>query len=192
MSEKRAEKTALVSARVIVIALIFGVIARVIVEAQLTIPIPGTGVVTDPREIFTTIGAGLAGPIGGVLIGILAGIREPGGIQLASLLAHISGAVWVGFAYKKLVYERLRMPVMLLGWSGLVLTYYFVVVIPGFVIGLNLFCRADYAGSFGETASLLQAYASLGRGVVPEALLTTMITTLVMVALPKKYRRPLW
>lgn len=192
MSEEKAKKTVPVSVRVIVVALIFGVIARAIVEARLTIPIPGTGVVTDPREIFTTVGAGLVGPIGGVLIGILAGIREPEGIQLASLLAHISGAVWIGFAYKKLVYERLRMPVMLLGWGGLVLVYYFAIAVPGFVIGLALFYKADYAGSFGETASLLQAYASLGRGVVPEALLTTVITTLVMVALPKKYRRPLW
>jgi hypothetical protein len=29
-------------------------------------------------------------------------------------------------------------------------------------------------------------------GAVPEALITTVITTIVMAALPEKYRRPLW
>jgi hypothetical protein len=174
------------------VALIFGLIARIVVEVQLTLPIPGTGVVTDPREIFTTIGSGLTGPVGAVLIGILAGIREPGGIQWASLLAHISGALWVGFAYKKLVYERLRMPLMLLGWAGLVLTYYFVVVIPGFVIGLAVFYGALDSAASGQPSSLLLSYAELAQGVIPEALLTTVITSLVLIALPKKYRRPLW
>ena len=79
-------------------AAVFGAAALAIVVAGLTIPIPGTGVVTDPREIFTTTGAALTGPFGGVIIGILAGIREPGGIVLASLLAHISGGLWMGLS----------------------------------------------------------------------------------------------
>ena len=149
-----------------------------------SLPIPGTGVVTDPREIFTTIGAGLTGPVGGLVIGILAGIREPGGIALASLLAHVSGGLWMGFGYKKLVHERLQMPINVLGWAVLVMAYYYVFVIPGFVIGLALF--------YGEEASLIQVYGELGKGALPEALLTTMVTTLVFIALPRRNRRPLW
>jgi hypothetical protein len=165
-------------------ALAFGIAALIIVLAGLTIPIPGSTVVTDPRELFTTIGAGLTGPIGGILIGVFAGIAEPGGIALASLLGHIAGGIWMGFAYKKLVYERLQMPVRLLGWVGLILVYYYIFVLPGFVIGLIAF--------YGETTPFVELYTNLGRGVIPEALLTTIITTLVMLALPEKYRRPQW
>lgn len=165
-------------------ALAFGIAALVIVLAGLTIPIPGSTVVTDPRELFTTIGAGLSGPVGGILIGLLAGIAEPGGIASASLLAHIAGGIWMGFAYKKLVYERLQMPTRLLGWVGLILIYYYVFVLPGFTIGLITF--------HGETTPFLELYTNLAGGVIPEALLTTLITSLVMLALPEKYRRPLW
>ena len=133
------ERIPLPSAKSLVVAALFGAAALGIVVAGLTIPIPGTGVVTDPREIFTTTGAALTGPVGGVVIGILAGIREPGGIALASLLAHISGGLWLGFAYRKLVHEPTQMPLSILAWAAIVLAYYYVLVIPGFVIGLNVF-----------------------------------------------------
>ena len=173
-------------------ATVFGAAALAIVKFGLTIPMPGTGVVTDPREIFTTLGAGLTGPIGGIVIGILAGIREPGGLVAASLLAHISGGVWMGLSYKKLVYAHLEMPVRLVGWIILVLTYYYVFVIPGFVIGHSLFYPEGFIESYGENTSMIRAYAILGRGALPEALLTTLITTLIMIALPRRHRRPLW
>ena len=94
----------------IIVAFVFGLVALVMVLAGFIIPIAGTGVVTDPREIFVSIGSALTGPIGAVIIGVLAGIAEPGGIPLASLLGHIAGALWMAFAYKKLVYERMQMP----------------------------------------------------------------------------------
>ena len=185
--------------KILAVAAAFGTAALAIVVAGLTIPIPGTGVVTDPREIFTTTGAGLTGPYGGLVIGVLAGIREPGGIVLASLLAHIAGGLWMGFSYKKLVYEHTRMPLSILGWAAIVLAYYYVIVIPGFVIGLDLFYSDVYTESFGEGASLIRAYGELGigygergTGVVPEALLTTLVTTLAFIALPRRHRRPLW
>ena len=90
----------------------------------------------------------------------------------------------MGFGYKKLVHERLQMPFSVLGWAVLVLVYYYLIVIPGFVIGLALFYR--------EEASWMQAYGEIGRGALPEALLTTVVTTLVFIALPRRNRRPLW
>ena len=180
------------SVKALLTAAVFGAAALAIVEAGLTIPIPGTGVVTDPREVFTTIGAGLTGPAGGVVIGILAGIREPGGLMFASLLAHISGGLWMGLAYKIIVYRYLEMPVRLVGWIFLVLTYYYVFAIPGFVIGQALFDSQGFAEAYGAGTSLFRAYVTLGRGVLPEALLTTLVTTLVFVALPRRNRRPLW
>ncbi len=186
------------SAKVVAIALAFGAVALVIVIAELFIPIPGTGVVTDPREIFTTLGAALTGPVGGLIIGILAGIGEAfigapaDRIPLASLLAHVVGGLWMGWAYKKLVFNRMQMPMLVLGWAALVVVYYFVFAIPGFVVGQSLFYPDQYVAFYGEGASLIEAYLTLSQGVVPEALITTLITSLVIVALPRRYRRPLW
>jgi hypothetical protein len=154
-----------------------------IVLAGLTIPIPGTGVVTDPREIFVTLGSALTGPLGAVIIGVFAGIAEPGGIPLASLLGHLAGALWIAFSYKKLVYERMEMPVRLVGWIVLVVIYYYVFVVSGFVIGLAVF--------YGE-ADPIGLYLALAKGVIVEVLITTAVTTLALIALPRKYHRPLW
>src|SRR5688500_8652429 len=130
----------------LLVASVFGLVALTIVLAGFVIPIPGTGVVTDPREIFVTIGAAHTGPLGAIIIGILAGILEPGGIPLASLLGHIAGALWMAFAYKKFVYERMEMPSRLIGWAILIIIYFYLFVLPGFVIGLTAF--------YGETNPL--------------------------------------
>jgi hypothetical protein len=167
----------------VIVAVVFGLVVLTIVLAGFTIPIPGTGVVTDPREIFVTIGSALTGPLGALIIGFFAGIAEPGGIPLASLLGHIAGALWMTFAYKKLVYERLRMPARLLGWIVLIMIYYYVFVVPGFVIGLVAF--------YGEP-DLVGLYLALAKGVLVEVLITTIVTTLALLALPQKYHRPLW
>src|SRR5688572_20394258 len=167
----------------IIVATIFGLAALAIVLAGFTIPIPGTEVVTDPREIFVSIGSALTGPLGAIIIGILAGVAEPGGIPLASLLGHIAGALWMAFAYRKFVYERMQMPSRLIGWAVLIIIYYYVFVVPGFVIGLAAF--------YGE-ADPIGLYTALARGVVPEMLITTVVTTLAMLALPQRYHRPLW
>lgn len=169
----------------------FGIAALAVVLARLTIPIPGTGVVSDPREIFTTTGASLTGPVGGLIIGILAGFREPD-IPVASLIAHLSGGLWMGLAYKKVVFQKTDMPVSLLGWVLLVLGYYYLFAIPGFVIGQAAFHQDIYTESYGEGTSLLRAYITLGEGALPEALLTTAVTSLVYLALPRRHRRPLW
>jgi len=188
---KGVVRSSMFSLKALLTALVFGVLALVVVLGGLHIPIPGTGVVTDPREIFTTIGSALSGPVGGVLIGIFAGIAEPGGIALASLLGHIAGCLFLGLAYKKLVYERLKTPLLYLGWAGLIFVYYFVVVVPGFVIGIATFYPGAYAESFGQI-NIFQAYLALAEGVVWEASLATIITTIAMIAMPKRNRKPLW
>ncbi len=177
--------------KLLVVAGAFGGLALAVVAAELTLEIPGTGVVTDPRELFTTTGAAFTGPVGAVVIGVLAGTLEPD-IPKASLLAHVAGGLWMGFAYKKLVHERLQMPAVLAGWAVLVFAYYYVFVIPGFVTGQALFYPAVYDESYGAGTSWISAYGTLGRGAFPEALLTSVVTTLALTALPRRMRRPLW
>lgn len=181
-----SERKPLLSARQVGVAAAFGGAALALVLAGVTIPIPGTPVVTDPREIFTTIGASLTGPIGGIVIGILAGIAEPG-IPLASLLAHIVGGIYNGVVYKNLSWRfRENKVVYLALWALQVLGYYIIVVVPLFVVGLVIFYPdPEYGGFF----ALL---AALEGGALPETIITTVVTTIIMAALPERYRRPLW
>jgi len=181
-----AGRRPLLSARQIGVAAAFGGAALAIVLAGITIPIPGTPVVTDPREIFTTTGASLTGPVGGIVIGILAGIAEPG-IPLASLLAHIVGGIYNGLVYKNLSWRFRENNVARLAlWAVQVLGYYVVVVVPLFVVGLVVFYPDPEYGGFFALLGALEA------GALPEAILTTTVTTIIMAALPERYRRPLW
>ena len=164
-----SERKPLLTARQVGVAAAFGGAALAVVLAGITIPIPGTPVVTDPREIFTTIGASLTGPIGGIIIGILAGIAEPG-IPLASLLAHIIGGIYNGFAYKNVAWRFKDNRLAYLGlWALQVLVYYFVVVVPLFVVGLMLFYPDPEYGGFFAFLGVLEA------GAVPEAIITTIV-----------------
>jgi len=181
-----SQKKPVLNARQVGVAAAFGGAALALVLAGVTIPIPGTPIVTDPREIFTTIGASLTGPMGGVVIGLLAGIAEPG-IPLASLLAHVVGGVFNGFAYKNLSWRlRSKKPVSLVAWAFQVVLYYTVFVVPLFAAGLMLFYPDPEYGSF------LAFLGTVEAGAVPEMILTTTVTTIIMAALPERFRRPLW
>lgn len=188
MTDQKVEssKKPLLSARQVGMAAAFGGAALALVLAGVTIPIPGTPVVTDPREIFTTIGASLTGPVGGVVVGLLAGIAEPG-IPLASLLAHVVGGVFNGLVYKNFSWRfKEKKALSLAAWALQVFAYYALVVIPLFVVGLMVFYPdPEYGGFFGFLGAL-------EAGAMPEALFTTVVTTIIMAALPEKYRRPLW
>jgi len=179
-------KKPLLSARQVGMAAAFGGAALALVLAGVTIPIPGTPVVTDPREIFTTIGASLTGPIGGIVVGLLAGIAEPG-IPLASILAHVVGGIFSGLVYKNASWRYKDNKVVSLAlWAVQVLAYYVLIVVPLFVVGLMMFYPDPEYGGFFAFLAALEA------GAIPEAIFTTVVTTIIMAALPERYRRPLW
>jgi hypothetical protein len=179
------------SFKTILISLAFGTGALLIMLSRIVIPIPGTQAVTDPRELMVTVGSALTGPLGGILIGLMAGIMEATqAIRLQSMLAHAISGLWMGISYKLLVYNHPRINT-LLGWAALVLLYYFAFLVPLSVL-LIYPDRQVFTLFYGEGLSVFQAYLLLAKAAAPEALFTTLITTLVMVALSKRYRRPLW
>ena len=181
-----AQRKPVLTARQVGVAAAFGGAALALVLAGVTIPIPGTPVVTDPREIFTTIGASLTGPMGGVVIGLLAGIAEPG-IPLASLLAHVVGSIFSGVVYKNFSWRlRKNKVVSLVAWAVQVVIYYVLIVIPLFGIGLVVFYPDPEYGNF------LAFLVAIELGGLPEIALTTIVTTIIMAALPERFKRPLW
>ncbi|MEI2783668.1 MAG: hypothetical protein V9H25_21520 [Candidatus Competibacter sp.] len=177
--------------KTLAIALPFGLAAFICVYGGLTAFIAGTGAITDPREIFVTLGAALTGPVGAVLIGVLAGIYDPSpGLYPVTIAMHVAGALWMAFAYKKLVFEKFSSWLFFPAWIGLIAVYYFGVCIPVLVFGAglspDLFARVFRDGTPGQ--ALLDLYISLW----PEVTLTSLITAVFLTLIPKKSRKPLW
>jgi len=67
-----------------------------------------------------------------------------------------------------------------------VIGYYVLIVVPLFAVGVTLFYPDPANGTFFALLGLLEA------GVIPEMIFTTTVTTIIMAALPERYRRPLW
>jgi len=185
--EAKVEKNekSLLSARQVGIAAAFGGAALAVVAAGIIIPIPGTMVVTDPREVFTTIGAALTGPIGGIVVGFLAGVTDP--MPFVAIISHVLGGIFNGFVYKHMSWKfRDNKVISLVLWAAQVLVYYFVVIIPIIVATLMTFHPEPNSGGFFALLSLISV------GAIPEALITTAVTTIIVAALPERFRRPLW
>lgn len=182
----------LVSKSNIITALAFGATAMLIVKSGLLIPIYGETIHADPREIFITLGSAFTGPIGGIIIGFMGQTWGAGfDFQTISFIVHSTGGVWMGFAYKKLVHEKLKYPMQLLGWLGLTVVYYFIFLFLGFATWTFLFFPQIRTEIFGDL-TLQQAYLALVQAAYPEFIVTALITTIILVILPPKYRQPLW
>jgi hypothetical protein len=71
-------------------------------------------------------------------------------------------------------------------WVLQVIGYYVLIVVPLFVAGIMLFYPDPANGTFFGFLGVLEA------SVIPEMIFTTTVTTIIMAALPERYRRPLW
>jgi MFS family permease len=88
----------------------------------------------------------------------------------------------VGFAYR-FIFERWRMPARLLPWVGIVIAYY-LLVSPVSITLQNLLV---------DTASLILPEVLYSyETYIPQAIFDIFITSLIFIALPSRYNRPLW
>ena len=86
-----------------------------------------------------------------------------------------------GFAYRW-VFERVKMPVRLLPWAGIVIAYY-LLYLPANA-GTQYYLNGD-SGFFPAVLGSYKAY-------IPQVFFDIIFTSLVFIALPSRYRRPLW
>ncbi len=170
----------------------FSAAAFLVRWAGLIIPIIGSEINIDPREIFVTLGAAFTGPVGGLAIGFFAGLSSATIVFGPSdIIAHFVGGLLIGFLYKP-VHRRWRMPILLLGWVCLIAAYYYVFLIPTNIVTVLLTEPERLSTVFGANLSFSQLYILLASGAFFEAVGTLIITTIILIALPDKYRRPLW
>jgi hypothetical protein len=145
------------------------------------------GLTMDGREIFLTLGAALGGPWAAVImsiflaIGIAIGHPEISVDGVAvDVISHLISTILFALLYRKVVYERVKKPLRIWSWVVLVSVYYWILLAP---VASILYYAADRT----PTPSFIMTLP-----IWPEAIVTTILTTLVMTALPPKWRKPLW
>jgi PAS domain S-box-containing protein len=154
--------------------------------------IPATGIVTDPREIFVTIGAALSGPVGGLIVGTLSGLADPDpALRIYVLTSHLVGCLWIGWTYGRFVFPRRHIVSYLIAWNIVLFVYYYVCALPS-LITVWLFFPDVFLQAFPVEPSLLGAIWAMYYGWLMEYGLTALTTTVVFLVMPEVFRRPLW
>lgn len=181
----------------LVIGVVFGLLAGTATVTGLSFLTPG---ITDNAIGFYVtlflLSAALGGPLSGaitstILVVILTLFGPPDMKAVLSdpitfwsnLFALGITIALVGLAYR-LIFERLKMPVRLLAWAGIVIAYY-AVSIPASII-------PQYLLNAEPASEILPAVLYGYKTYVPQAIFDIVITSLVFIALPPAYTRPRW
>jgi hypothetical protein len=171
--------------------LLFAALSFLITVADLTIRI-SEDLILGPWEIVNTLSAALFGPIGlfitelgldisGYLYLIKGTYPAPQDayFMVGNYIAHTAAMLFVAFGYK-FIYKRMKMLRLLAGWFLVMVIYYLV----GVTLQVTLFNLA--------VPGLGASYAVYFSNVRLEFILVTGITSLVLLALPERYRKPQW
>jgi hypothetical protein len=171
--------------------LIFGVLSFLTTVVNLTIQI-SEDLILGPWELFNTLSAAFFGPIGLLItelgldisgyLYLIKGVYpapQDSYFMVGNYIAHIMALFFVAFGYRYL-YQRWKIPRLLAGWSLVIGIYYLV----GIVLSVILHNLA--VPGLGAT---LPAYFNSVR---IEFIFVTVITSLILLALPERYRRPQW
>jgi hypothetical protein len=175
----------------IVGGLAFGALSSLITVANITVQI-SDDLILGPWEIINTLSAALFGPIGLLItelgLDISGYVYLIGGVYpapqdlyfiIGDFIAHSMSMLVVALGYRY-IYERMKMPRLLAGWV-LIIGIYYLLEVP---LAVTLFNMA--------VPNLDASYAVYFSNVRLEFVLVTIVTTLVLLALPERYRRPQW
>jgi len=183
--------------QLLVLGVVFGLLAGIATVTGLSFITPG---ITDNAIGFYVtlflLSAALGGPLAGaiapavmVIISALFGPPEMKEIITipavfwSNLLALGITMALVGVAYR-LIFERLKMPARLLAWAGIIIAYYFISISASIIPQYYL---------LGDPPSeILPAVLGAYKTYIPQAIFDICFTSLVFIALPARYRRPLW
>ena len=91
--------------------------------------------------------------------------------------------ILIGYGYR-FIFERLKMPARLLPWAGIVIAYY--LLSNPISLTLQYFLLGD------PLSEVLSAVLYSYQTFVPQAIFDIFITSLIFIALPTRYLRPLW
>jgi len=175
--------------RVLLVAVLFGLAIRLTTWFGLYVPIPGSGVQMDVREILVILGSSLTGPLGGLVIGFLSGLGSS--FRWFPTAAHMVAGCWSGWFFMKFVTRRTSTSGMIVSWFGLVVSYYYLVFIPFVTLGFfaipELTLRPPQAGT-----GIADIFLFLMKALSPEFVFTLFSTTIILLMVPQRYRQSLW
>jgi hypothetical protein len=181
----------------VVLGLILGALAGIASAAELTFFV--SGITDNAIGFYVTLfllAAALGGPLAGAIapafwVAISAWFGSP---EMAAVISS-PNTFWsnlialgimtalVGFAYR-LIFERIKMPARLIGWAGIVIVYY-LLALPASII-------PQYFLSGDPISEVLPAVLAGYADYLPQVIFDIFFTCLVFIALPSRYRRPLW
>ena len=181
----------------LVLGIILGLLAGISMVTGLTFLTPGLA--TNAIGFYVTLlllSATLGGPLAGIVASVSMIIISAlfGSPEMKEVIT-IPAVFWsnvlmlgtietlVGFGYR-FIFERMKMPARLLPWVGLVITYY--LLNSPISITLQYFLLGD------PLSEVLPAVLYSYQTYVPQAIFDIFITSLIFIALPARYLRPLW
>lgn len=170
---------------------IFGALSFLITAANITVQISDE-LILGPWEIINSLSAALFGPLGLLItelgLDISAYLYLIKGtfpapqdfyFMVGNFLAHIAAMLVTAFGYR-FIYNRLKIPRLLVGWV--------------LVLGINYFIGASLQVILFNLAvpGLGATFAVWFSNIRLEFILVSVITSLILLALPERYRRPQW
>ena len=182
----------------VLVGIAFGLLAGISITAGLSFVVSNsltTGVIGFHVVLFL-LSASIGGPLAGfitpticVILIILFG--DPEFVEFLSrpnifwTNMIVPGMVMAltSFGYR-LVFEHVKMPARLLPWAGIVIATY--------VINSPTILSIQYYFGGDNFATLPSAIFSNYQDYIPQAIFDVFITSLIFIALPARYLRPLW
>ena len=175
----------------IIAGLIFGTLSFLVSAANITIQV-SKDLILGPWEIINTISAVLFGPIsllitqlgmdiGGYFYLIKGVFPAPQDVyfMICEYISHTLSLLVLMFCYR-FIHQRMKMPFFLVGWS-LSLGIYYVILA---VLQVTLYNIA--VPGLGAT------YVFYFNNIPVELTLIIVITSLILLGLPARYRKPQW